>query len=207
MKRMSEKRRLMIRYLQRLDELAPLGYTIGTHIRFAKPLFTKSTMPAAWQKTYADNAYALRDPMVFWGISKAGAIRWSAITLPDPFGVIGKAAEHGLRFGATASCGLITSRTLVGVARADREFDDEEIAETLRIAEALHEIATPPPDLTPAMLEALRLVGAGARPAEAAATLGISETAFDDRLSGAQRTMGAATLAEALRMAREHKLL
>ena len=197
----------MIRYLQRLDEIAPLGYTVGTHIRFAKPLFTQSTMPAEWQKTYADNTYALRDPTVFWGISKTGAIRWSEITLPDPFGVIGKAAEHGLLYGVTTSCGLITSRTLAGLARGDREFDDAEIAEALKITQALHEIAAPPPDLTPAMLEALRLVGAGARPADAAADLGIATEVFEERLSGAQRTLGASTLAEALRMAREHKLL
>ena len=197
----------MISCLQKLDEISPLGYTVGTHIRFAKPLFTKSTMPAAWQKTYADNAYALRDPMVFWGISKAGVIRWSAITLPDPFGVIAKAAEHGLKYGVTASCGVITSRTLVGIARADREFDDAEMAETLRVTEALHEIATPPSDLTPPMLEALRLVGAGARPEDAAEKLGIANAVFEDRLSRAQKTLGAATLAEALRMAREHKLL
>lgn len=204
---MSEKRRLMIRYLQRLEEIAPLGYAVGTHIRFAKPLFIRSTLPASWQRAYADNAYALRDPMIFWGISKAGSIRWSEITLPDPFGVMTKAAEHGLKYGATVSCGKITSRTLVGVARDDREFHDDEIAEVMRIAGVLHDIAEPPRDLTPAMLEALRLVGDGARPVEAAAALGINEAAFSARLSGAQEKLGATTLAEALRLARQQKLL
>lgn len=204
---MPEKRRLLVQYLQKLDEISPLGYAVGTHIRFANPLFTQSTLPEAWQKAYTENAYNLRDPMIFWGISKAGTIRWSEITLPDPFGVMKKAAEHGLTYGATISCGKITSRTLVGVARDDREFTDEEIAELLRITEALHEVSTLPRDLTPVMLEALRLVGGGARPADAAAAIGIEKTMFDDRLLAAQEQLGAATLAEALRLAREQKLL
>lgn len=204
---MSEKRRLMNRTLQSLDALAPLGYTVGTHIRFATPLFTRSTMPQAWQDIYAANAYALRDPMVFWGISKSGGVRWSEITLPDPFGVMQKAAEFGLRYGATVSCGKITSRTLVGVARDDREYTDDEIAAVLAIAKTLHELAEPPRELTPAMVEALRLVGAGARPADAAARIGVSEEAFAARLDRAKEKLGATTMAEALRMAREHKLI
>lgn len=204
---MSEKRRLMVRYMQRLAEIAPLGYAVGTHIRFGTPLFTRSTMPESWQKSYDDNAYALRDPMVFWGISKAGVIRWSEITLLDPFGVITKAAEHGLKYGATASCGKITSRTLVGVARADREFDDDEIAEVLRITSAIHEISEPPRDLTPAMLDALRLVGNGARPKDAAASLGLAEDVFSARLAAAQEQLGVTTLGEALKVARQQKLL
>ena len=114
----------MVRYLQRLEQLAPMGYTAGIHIRFASPLYLRSTYPKAWQDLYAANNYSLRDPLVFWGVSKSGQIRWSEINLPDPFGVMKLAAEHGLTFGAVCSCGKITSRTIVGVARSDREFTD-----------------------------------------------------------------------------------
>lgn len=197
----------MVRYLQNLEALAPVGYTAGIHIRFASPLYMRSTYPQAWQDLYASNNYALRDPLVFWGISKTGYVRWSEINLPDPFGVLTKAAEHGLIYGAVASCGKITSRTIVGVSRNDREFTDSEMREVAAIGDALHEVTEPPEDLTTAMIEALRLVGQGYRHAAAAAELGISESAFKARLSSARERLGAQTTAEALRMAREFRLI
>ncbi|SDZ53070.1 LuxR family transcriptional regulator [Jannaschia faecimaris] len=197
----------MVRYLQNLEEFAPVGYTVGVHIRFASPMYMRSTYPQAWQDLYSTNNYALRDPLVFWGISKTGVIRWSDINLPDPFGVMIKAAKHGLIYGAVASCGKITSRTIVGVSRDDREFTDSEMRGVAAIADALHEVTEPPTDLTPAMIEALRLVGEGFRHAAAAAELGISESAFKARLSSARDRLGAQTTAEALRMAREFRLI
>ncbi|WP_281825819.1 autoinducer binding domain-containing protein [Jannaschia rubra] len=197
----------MVRYLQRLERLAPMGYTAGVHIRFASPLYLRSTYPQAWQDIYAANSYSLRDPLVFWGISQSGSIRWSEINLPDPFGVLDVAADHGLKFGVVSSCGKITSRTIVGVSRSDREFTDPEIDEVAALAEALHEIAEPPGELTPAMIEALRLVGDGFRHTAAAAEIGISESALKARLSSARERLGARTTAEALRMAREYRLI
>ncbi|MGB3556739.1 MAG: autoinducer binding domain-containing protein [Jannaschia sp.] len=197
----------MVRYLKRLDDLAPLGYGIGLHIRFAAPMFYRSTLPQEWQDLYNANSYQLRDPLVFWGISTSGHIRWSEITLPDPFGVLRLAAEHGLTYGATVSCGKITSRTLVGIARSDREFDDKEIAEVSEITTTLHEIGAPADDLTPAMIEALRVVGNGHRHTAAAAKIGISESALKARLSSAREKLGAKTTAEALKMAREYRLI
>ncbi|WP_255588389.1 helix-turn-helix transcriptional regulator [Jannaschia pagri] len=197
----------MVRYLQRLDDIAPAGYTVGVHIRFASPLYLKSTYPQEWQDVYAANAYSLRDPLVFWGISKSGKTRWSEINLPDPFGVMAKAAKFGLTYGAVIACGKITSRTIVGAARSDREFTDTEIADIEDIAHGLHDVTEPPEDLTPAMIEALRLVGDGYRHTAAAAELGISESALKARLSSARDRLGAKTTAEALRMAREYRLL
>lgn len=197
----------MVRYLQRLDDLAPAGYTAGVHIRFASPLYLRSTYPQEWQDVYADNAYSLRDPLVFWGISKSGKTRWSEISLPDPFGVMEKAASYGLKYGAVVSCGKITSRTIVGVARSDREFTDAEIAAVEEVALGLHDVTEPPEDLSAAMIEALRLVGDGYRHKAAAAELGISESALKARLSSARERLGARTTAEALRMAREYRLL
>ncbi|CTQ50119.1 autoinducer binding domain-containing protein [Jannaschia donghaensis] len=197
----------MVRYLQNLEALAPGGYSAGVHIRFASPLYMRSTYPVAWQELYAANNYALRDPLVFWGISKTGVIRWSEINLPDPFGVMAKAADHGLTYGAVASCGKITSRTIVGMSRDDREYNDAEMQELSAIADALHEVTEPPTDLTPAMVEALRLVGRGFRHTAAAAELGISESAFKARLSATRERLGAKTTAEALRMAREFRLI
>ena len=204
---MTQTRRLMVRHLRELGALAPSGYTVGLHIRFASPLYFKSTYPASWQETYSQQNYALRDPLVFWGISSTGTTRWSEIALPDPFGVLREAATHGLRFGAVAATGRITSRTIIGIARGDREFSDAEIADMEALAQGLHDVAEPPEQLSPPMVEALSLIGQGFQPVAAAAELGITETALQARLTSARARLGAQTTAEALRMAREYRLI
>ena len=65
--------------LARLQKLAPKGYYIGLHIRFAAPIMQFQTYPAAWIENYASNGYALRDPTIAWGFSTTGAIRWSML--------------------------------------------------------------------------------------------------------------------------------
>ena len=165
------------------------------------------TYDEAWTKIYDENAYALRDPLVFWGLGVKGHTRWSAIKLPDPFNILGQARSHGLAFGAVISCGPITSRSIVGMAHSEREFTDEEIAEAVKIVHNLHLAAEPPTELTPAQVEALRLLADGDRHAAAAAKLGISESAFKARLQSARVRLGARTTAQALKKAREYQLI
>ncbi len=190
-----------------LSQLAPAGFSAGLHIRFASPLVYVRTYDAAWTKLYDENAYALRDPLVFWGLGVKGQTRWSAIRLPDPFNILGQARSHGLAFGAVVSCGPITSRTIVGIAHRAREFTDDEIAEAARIVHNLHMAAEPPTELTHAQIEALRLLADGDRHTAAAAKLGISESAFKARLQSARVRLGARTTAQALKKAREYQLL
>ncbi len=193
--------------LEKLGNLAPLGYSVGLHIRYASPLFYRKTYVAEWQKVYDDNAYALRDPTVFWGLGVKGATRWSSIKLPDPFNIIGKAQKFGLLYGAVISWGPITSRSIVGIARGDREFTDAEIECAVEIVKLLHDLAEPPTELTEAQVEALRLLSDGHRHAAAAAELGISESALKARLKSARTRLGARTTAEAIRKAREFRFL
>lgn len=204
---MSEKKRYMVRYLNDLEQLSPVGYSAGLHIRFASPLYFRSTYPKPWRDLYAAHNYALRDPLVFWGISNTGHIRWSEITLPDPFGIMDRARAHGLVYGAVAATGRITSRSIVGLARDDREFTDAELNDIGALTAGLHDVAEPPEDLTPAMVEALRLVAGGSTTPDAAAKLEISESALLAQLSSAQDKLGANTTAEALRMAREYRII
>ncbi|MBC7156312.1 MAG: autoinducer binding domain-containing protein [Rhodobacteraceae bacterium] len=193
--------------LDDLKDLAPVGYRVGLHIRFATPLIYLSTYPEAWVKYYDENAYYLRDPLVFWGIGTAGTIRWSEIPLPDPFGVLKKAASYGMKFGAVSSCGPITSRSIVGVSRDDREFENSELVLLSDISERLHIAAKPPSELTQAQIEALRCIANGDRHAAAASKLGISESALKARLTSARVRLEARTTSEAIRKARECRLL
>lgn len=203
---MSEKKSIAM-LLERLDQLAPMGYTVGLHIRFATPLIYKSSYPPAWVDHYNSHSYYLRDPLVFWGVGVEGTTRWSSIPLPDPFGVMKKAASHGLKYGAVSSYGPITSRSIVGIGRSDREFDEDELARLKELTIQLHIEAKPPSELTKAQIEALQCLANGDRHAEAAEKLGISESAFKARLLSARVRLEARTTSEAIRKAREYRLL
>lgn len=195
------------RGLSRLSGLAPKGYALGLHIRFSSAHLMIQTYDPRWTEIYIERGYMLADPTVFWGFGHDGAIRWSQVGLPDPHGILEQARDYGLVYGVAVSCGPISSRTIGGFARDDREFTDSEIAEIQAIVARLHEISTPPEQLTPAQRMALRLIARGNRHAEAAAMLGISESAFKARLRSARDRLFVRTTAEAIQRAQEYKLL
>ena len=193
--------------LHQLSLMAPSGYFVGLHIRFTAPLFTFQTYDQAWIDSYTDRGYVLRDPMVAWGFSTTGWIRWSDPTLPDPFGLFVEAAKFGLRYGATISCGLIKSRTIASFARQDREFEDREIAAITAIVHRLHDMTDPPEELTKAQVDALKCIAGGDRFAAAAAKLGISESALKARITSARIRLMARTTAEAIQRAKDYRLI
>lgn len=193
--------------LRALGRLAPVGYFVGLHIRFAAPLMQFQTYPKAWTDHYTREAYALRDPTIAWGFGSEGAARWSAFGLPDPFNILGEAARYGLTYGLTVSCGPISSRTIASFANDTREFTDDEIDQISTRVRRLHDMTQPPESLTKAQIEALRCIAAGDRHAAAAAKLGITESAFKARLMSARERLMARTTAEAIQRAREYRLL
>lgn len=195
------------RGLAQLSDLAPNGYALGLHIRFASAHLMIQTYDPRWTEIYTERGYMLADPTVFWGFGHEGATRWSEINLPDPHGVLDQAASFGLIYGVAVACGPTSSRTIGGFARDDREFNDDEIEDIIKIVERLHEASTPPEQLTPAQRMALRLIARGNRHAEAAALLGISESAFKARLRSARERLFVRTTAEAIQRAQEYKLL
>ena len=193
--------------LVELGQEAPSGYYLALHVRFASPLMMFQTFNPDWIDRYTQNAYALRDPLVAWGISRTGATRWSAIDLPDPFGIMEQAAGFGLRYGVCVSCGPMTSRTVASVTSSSREFTDEEIAAITGIVLRLHHETQPPDHLTNAEIEALQVVASGERYAAGAARLGISESALKARLATARKKLFARTSAEAIQRAKDYRLL
>ena len=193
--------------LSRLRKLAPMGYFMGLHIRFAAPIMQFQTYPEAWAEYYSANAYALRDPTIAWGFSTTGAVRWSAMPIPDPFGILSDAARFGLLYGVVVSCGPIRSRTIAACAHDTREFTNDEIEKISTMVRRLHDMTEPPESLTKAQQEALRCIAEGDRHAAAAAKLGITESAFKARLISARERLMAKTTAEALQRAKEYRLL
>ncbi|MFO1175289.1 MAG: autoinducer binding domain-containing protein [Paracoccaceae bacterium] len=193
--------------LRKLGLLAPAGYFIGLHIRFASPLISFQTYDQSWQDHYTQQAYALRDPTIAWGFSTVGASRWSEFNIPDVFGILAEARKYGLIYGVTVSCGPISSRTIASFSRADREFEQNEIDRIEETVRRLHDITEPPESLSRSQIEALTCVANGMRHAAAANKLGISESAFKARLNSARQKLLARTTAEALQRAKEYKLL
>lgn len=193
--------------LARLRRQSPAGYALGLHIRFASPHIMVQTYDPAWIERYTTRGYMLCDPLISWGFAHSGTERWSALDFPDPHNIFGQAAEFGLRYGIAVSHGPLSSRTIGGFARGDREFTDAEIEKIHATVKLLHVEATPPESLTPAQRHALRLVASGHRYAEAAALLGISESALKARLKSARDRLYARTTAEAIQRAQEYKLL
>lgn len=193
--------------LRELGELAMGGYFLALHVRFASPLMMFQTFDPAWIEHYTQNAYALRDPIIAWGISRTGATRWSDIDLPDPFGIMKEAEDYGLKFGVVISCGPMTSRTVASIGSPAREFSDEEIAAITGIVLRLHHETQPPDHLTNAEIEALKVVASGERYAAGAARLGISESALKARLATARKKLFARTSAEAIQRAKDYRLL
>ena len=193
--------------LQKLGKLAPAGYFVGLHIRFAAPLMQFQTYAQEWADFYSQNGYALRDPTIAWGFSTTGAIRWSMMPIPDPFGIMADAARYGLVNGIVVSCGPLKSRTIACCAHDMREFTNDEIEAISTLVRRLHDITEPPESLTKAQQEALRCIAEGDRHAAAAAKLGITESAFKARLISARERLMAKTTAEALQRAKDYRLL
>ena len=194
-------------HLARLDKIAPNGFFFGLHIRHTLPLFTHQTYPSQWVNHYIREAYALRDPIIAWGLDRVGASRWSEIDIPDPFNILGQARKFGMNFGIAVSYGPLHSRTIATASRPDREFTDAEIASFSDVIDALHTIYQPPESLTDAQTEALRRIAEGDRYAAAAAKLGISQSAFKARLTAARSSLQARTTVEAIQKARDYRLL
>ena len=194
-------------YLMELSALSPMGYAIGLHIRNSSPHLTVQTYPSAWLERYIERGYALCDPVVSWAFGNTGWTRWSELEMPDPHNILKQGRDFGLEYGIIISLGAITSRSLGGFARRDREFSDAEIHQIFNIMQDLHGVTTPSFDLTAAQKVALDMIATGYRYAEASEILGISESGLKARIKAARQRMGARTTAEAVQKARDAKII
>lgn len=113
--------------LDRITSIGTEGYFVMVnHVRMG-PEFIQSSYPQDWQAEYDQNAYHLRDPILLWSLAQDGARRWSEVTIPDAFGVMKRARRHGLVFGAVFSRGVSIKKSVLSVARDDRELTDKEM--------------------------------------------------------------------------------
>ena len=192
------------------SHLAPAGFYIALRVGFAFPIAETNALPEAWIDRYTQKGYMLFDPVMQWLYSNSGATRWSAISMPDPLGVLAEASMHGLHYGVAISCastGTEGQRSFGSFARADREFSDDEIGILGQKLRRLHEATAPPTNLTEAELEALRMVRDGFLLKEIANRLGVSEGAIKQRLKNAKLKLGAKTISQGVSTAVSYGLI
>lgn len=135
--------------LTKLHAASPAGFAIALHVRYTSPRYLFQSYAKEWLDTYSREGLVLHDPVVRWGFSNEGTIRWS--NLDDPFGVMKRSAAFGLRFGAVIAILRNGSRSMAGFARADRELTDGEIADLKGILEDLHDLTGRVEALSPAV--------------------------------------------------------
>jgi LuxR family transcriptional regulator len=135
--------------LARLHAASPAGFAIALHVRYTAPRYLFQSYRKDWLDTYSREGLVLHDPVVRWGFSNDGTIRWNA--LDDPSGVMKRAAAFGLCHGAVIAFVRNGSRSMAGCARSDRELTDDEIAELKGILEALHDLTERVETLSPAV--------------------------------------------------------
>jgi LuxR family transcriptional regulator len=101
--------------LAQLSALAPSGYALGLHIRFASAQIMVNTYDPNWVEIYTNRGYMLCDPLISWGFGTEDVARWSALNHPDPHEVLGQAKAHSLTYGVAVARGPTSSRTIGGL--------------------------------------------------------------------------------------------
>ncbi|SHI90188.1 autoinducer binding domain-containing protein [Wenxinia saemankumensis] len=127
--------------LRDLVRIAPAGFAIGLHVRFASVRFMLQSYPRAWIDEYSARGYGIHDPTVAWGMANTGRIAWAdmAVTGDDAARVMDLAARAGLVHGLTVAHVASASRSVASFARSDRPFTGDEGARIEDLTGALHD--------------------------------------------------------------------
>lgn len=192
------------RYLQKIG---PAGYAMMLHLRGLSCRLIERTYPPKWIEHYNANGYALRDPIIGWCIEHVGMIRWSNPDLPDPYGIMERAGGFGLKFGASVSLGPRDCRSIISVARSDRELQTDELDALDKLGRHIHQLLPSEMELTVKQREAIECVAAGMRMKQAAAFIGISDSALKIRFRSIREKLSARTNAEAIQRAKDYDLI
>ena len=110
-------------------------------------------------REYTASGLIVHDPAMLWAYKNCGVARWSELGEDDTQGVLELAKNHGLNFGAVASCideGNAGQRSFGFFCRSDREYRATELDRLNEALVAAHRAHARPKNLTAAELETLR---------------------------------------------------
>lgn len=188
-------------------ELGTAGFSVLLNFTREGPEYLESTYPQKWQEEYDAGHYYYRDPVLLWAMGWNGDKRWSSVPFPDVARVMKRARLHGLGFGCAFSRVIGKNKSLLSVARPDREFTD---AEMLSLSESFDLlVCTMGSDrtLTRKELDALQCLANDMNLDAAAGYLGVSVAAVKARLLSARSRLGAETNYHAVAVALRTKLI
>ena len=187
--------------LQALHAVGPSGWVLAFNYTVFGPEYMRAGYPEEWRTEYEDRNYFMGDPVLAWTFVNSGVIRWSDIKILDVRGVMKAAEKYDIRYGVAISLKKGGKRSVLTVARGDRELTDAEIDRLAIKFEMWCELATNRAALTSRELNVLRLLRDGLTQRETAERLGIAEVTVRQRTTGATRKLGASNITNAVAIA------
>ncbi len=139
-----------------LTPLAPAGYALVLHLKFAGPTFLLQTYDQAWRDHYTNNGLVVSDPIIRWGYANRGVTTWAALEADDEVGVLKQAADYGLTHGLACSVGNETEFSFAGFAHQDRPFTDDESKTLCEITQRIHDLTYNLQSLSPQTADAMK---------------------------------------------------
>lgn len=185
---------------------ATAGYSIVLNYTRSGPEYVESHYDPEWQAEYDRKRLYWRDPVLMWAMASDGNKRWSSVPIPDLGGVMKKARRYGLVFGGAFARSSNFGKSLLSVARDDRELSDNEIE---ALSAALDQLLLTLGDrgLTEKEVAVLRCLSEDMSHDQVAKHLNISASAVKLRLNSARQRLGTNTTYGALREAIRQKLI
>lgn len=135
---MTTRRKDLSKLLKRLSNYCDSGFALAIHIRYTRPSLLYRTYGQDWIEHYSEKGFHLADPVVHWGLTNTGWVKWEELQKQDPEGVLTAALEYGLHNGWTYSTGAATSRTISGITRTGADYSKEELADVAVIIDKIH---------------------------------------------------------------------
>jgi LuxR family transcriptional regulator len=186
--------------------LAPQGFVFVHNLGLRGPEFVHSEYPVEWQREYESRNYMWADPILLWSMLNRGDRRWSEINSIDLRGVMSAARRYRLNHGAIFCRGAV-KKSVLSLARADREFTDEEMALLSSMVGKLVEDASLDMAINEAEAETLRRFRDGLSYKEIGLALKLSPSTVKLRLANARKKLGAVSNVHALAVALNRNLL
>jgi LuxR family transcriptional regulator, quorum-sensing system regulator SdiA len=176
-----------------LAGLGGSGFSVVLNYTRRGPEYFESTYPTEWQDEYENGHYYYKDPVFIWALAANGDKRWSEIPVPDLGRIMRIARRHGLIFGAAFARTINRNKSLISVARDDRELTDDEMTALSAAVNELVSESGRDQSLSPKELGAIQCLADDMNLDQAADHLGVSSAAVKARLSTARAKLGIAT--------------
>ncbi len=139
-----------------LQHTSPSGFAIAFHIRLTSPEFLFQTYPKEWTDIYSEKGYVMVDPIVRWGFSNNGSVRWSELANMDSENILEQSLAYDMAYGVAIGIEAGGTRSVAGFAHPDREFSDEEITSLIERVQDLHALTAGKEGMEDAVREQLQ---------------------------------------------------